>query len=175
MCKEKKMPIEQIVTLSAFADQLEIIPVPKNGDRIVLLRIKTMSEYAFVLWAEHQQGTHSQMAFRWPDGACSRQVTVVCACCGSESYGLTKSEPHNETLLKQRFASSMAEVCATHLIQVLFMRRADAWTPRYGSLPNVKVVEANQPAREMRELYGRRPVEQALEFIDYYNSQGMDR
>lgn len=159
------MKITETIATSQYTKDVEIISLHERWrGMIVLLRIKSMPEFAFVMRSQSKVGggTASQMAIRlcgggsYSDKAHSEWFEVVCACC-----------QRNNDLLDE-----MARLCPVYGINTLFMRRAETDKSQYRDR-GINLVEANKHCCAMEELYGKKPVKESLEFIDYLNSRGL--
>lgn len=171
------MSIHEAVSQCKEAGNVELIDIPVGGDPIVLLRTKEMPEFAFVMWVDKHSGTFSQMAFEGSEHGRDYRYLVVCACCGSETYGLEcpkgRDEKEWEKEMAVPFKQAIVKTCREKGISVLFMRRADSWSDHYGDVKGLEVVEAMKHKDAMCELYGRKVVREVLQFIDMDKSRGM--
>jgi len=173
-----KTKLGSTIDQAMLAEQLELIPLEREGQRIELLRVKSMPELAFAMWSNEQQGTYTQLRFRLQDGGVSRHYTVVCACCGSECYGLecpNKEAKYDDPAVVEwrqgeagKFKEVLAKTCKENGISVLFFRRASAWENHYGSVADLQIVEASEGEvlEAYFDLHGKKRVCEALRFID---------
>lgn len=157
------MTITEAIAASKYAKDVEIIFLHERWQgKIVLIRIKSMPQFAFVMRSQSGEGggTASQMAIRLCGGssgqAHSDWFEVVCACC-----------QRNNDLLYE-----MAMLCPLYGINTLFMRRADTDESQYRDR-GINLVEAQNHVRAMEDLYGKKLVKEAFEFIDYLNSRAL--
>ena len=67
MNKTKKPTIHEAIERAHFSDNVELIDVPKQGNTMVLMRCKEMSEFAFVMWVDRVTSTRSQVLFTRQD------------------------------------------------------------------------------------------------------------
>lgn len=173
-----KTRLGNTIERTIFAEQLELIPLDREGQRIELLRLKSMPELAFVMWSNEGQGTYTQLRFKLQDGGVSGHYTVVCACCGSEWYGLeypdkeAKHDAPEVVAWRQdkavEFKEVLVKTCKENGISVLFFRRASAWEKHYGITEGLEIVEAGEDKviQAYLELYGKKRVYEAFRFID---------
>ena len=170
-----KVAIHEVIQQAMSADNIELIDVPVPGEPIVLLRVKTMPEFAFVVWVKQSTSTLYQMRFKLKSGGLSSSYyPIVCACCSSEMHGLKcpfdeSQEQEREAWKKElaeRFRRVIVDTCQSNGIKAIFMRRADQWRRRYGNTNGLKIVEGKNYEHAYQYLYGRRVISQALEFID---------
>ena len=176
------LPIQEALKIAKHTENVEVIELPLEGDQRVLVRSKLIPEFAFMVWTDHQGSTYSWLGLDLPDehsGNSSYQL--VCACCNTETYGVTKpsdvgepkSDSHQKWLadLGQKFRTVLEETCKKHGITTVFMRRVDKWD--YGEVEGVRFAEAMCYQEVMLDLYGRIPVKNATQFISQTTSRGM--
>lgn len=177
MAGNEKLTIHEVVRQIESITGVELIDVPVEGDAITLLRTRSMPEYAFVMWVHRNTSTLSQMVFRAPS---HDRYPVVCACCPSAIYGMqspTEDAVERDKWEKEmasRFKQALISTCQACGVKTLFMRRAEAWSRQYGNTEGLAIVEASKHRDAMYELYGRKIVSDALQFIDYSSSQGLN-
>ena len=90
-----EMPMEEIIkSYPELAGRLESIHLDREGRDISFFRDRRMPELAFMVWSKpkHAGGTRGRVNLdlpepRLPDGL-EVEFRSVCACCGSETYGL---------------------------------------------------------------------------------------
>ncbi|MDP3995568.1 MAG: hypothetical protein Q8P78_03050 [bacterium] len=171
--------IHDALKQAEFAANVELIDVPVEGAAIALLRTKEMPEFAFVMWVDVKTSTLSQMVFFMHDHGTSAHYPVVCACCSSERYGLKsptedkEGEVAWETVLAAKFKAALAGACRANGVTTIFMRHANSWRKHYGDAEGLIVVEALWHRDAFLNLYGRKVVRDALQFIDYSSSKGL--
>jgi len=91
-----ELPIEQILqSHPELAEKIEAIRLEKDGQEISLIRQKGSPELAIPVWSKskHRGGTQGRVLLnvpesRLPKGMLRMEFRAVCACCGSETYGL---------------------------------------------------------------------------------------
>lgn len=89
-------PVEELIQLHPeLAEKIEAIRLKKDGQEISLVRDKTKPEMAFLVWSKskHRGGTLGRIYLnvpesRLPEGEVNMEFRSVCACCGTETYGL---------------------------------------------------------------------------------------
>jgi hypothetical protein len=163
---------------SNLTKTLDHIEVPLPGDSILLLRVRKMPEFAFVMWRCINTTTASQMAFKMPNGDESNWYPVVCACCPSETSGLNPPKGDAEELewkvkMAEEFKRAMIDTCRENGVTTIFMRRASAWSECYGDVDGLEIVEAASHFQAFTYLYGRKVVEDSLQFI-HPSSRGLN-
>ena len=169
-----KMSINEGVR-QAKTENVELIEVPVPGDSITLLRAKEMPEYAFVLWTSRKTSTMSQLFLHDVD----QKFTVTCACCDSETYGLTPPEKEEEHLkwknqMIEQFRNALTYTAFSNGIHTLFMRKAGSWNDHYGQVSGLRIVEAYEHIPSYKEFYNKDDAKRHLSFIDYDQSEGLD-
>jgi|SRR3989344_2140166 len=90
-----ELPMEEIIkSHPELSGKLEAIHLDREGRDISLFRDKRIPELAFMVWSKskHRGGTRGRVLLdvpepRLPDGL-EVEFRSVCACCGSETYGL---------------------------------------------------------------------------------------
>ncbi len=174
--------IQAALKVAKHAENVEVIELALEGDQRVLVRSKAMPEFAFLVWSDHQSSTHSWLGLDLPDTSYENSsYQVVCACCGTHTYGVSKpgdvgesdSEGYKEWSngLGQVFKCVLQETCKKNGITTIFMRRASSW--HYGELDGIKIVEASGHQNAMLDLYGRQVIQANTEFISRRTSRGM--
>lgn len=89
-------PVEELIqSHPELAEKIESIRLKKDGQEISLVRDKTTPEMAFPVWSKskHRGGTMGKIYLnvpesRLPEGEVNMEFRSVCACCGTETYGL---------------------------------------------------------------------------------------
>ncbi len=175
-----KVTIHEVIRRVDATELVELIDVPLRSEPAVLLRIKSMREFAFVMWTRSDIGS-VKMTFRMPQTPLSFGLyTVLCACCNSGTYGLP--EPVDKERLtewkKERgkaFSTAVSITCRLNKINTIFMRRANAWDEHYGVVEGLNLVEAQDHKAALLEHYSPEVVSEGLQFIDYSLSYGMGK
>ena len=183
---EKKI-IHEAIKEAQFAESVELIDVPTRGDGVILLRSRSMPACAFVVWAQRNTSTLSQMAFVPNvdqgdlDNRMEHCYSVTCACCPSETYGIGEisglSEQEQKEWLqkvKLEFRDQLIRICQNNGVKIIFMRSASAWERHYGSTGGLIVFEAIEHLSLLLAMYPRDLVKKELRFIDYRRSGGME-
>jgi len=165
--KEIKDSVQKLPFEAFAGPEIEIIPVNKEGERIVLVRMKACPEFAFVIFAEKNHGSLWNLRING-----SRAFSVCCVCCGIESYGVElpdyeQEEERNSALwaLQNQLRDGLNQLCKEHGISHLFFRKAELFEGKYGPIPEVAILEADEYSKAMLELYGSKQVEQACEIL----------
>ena len=91
-----ELPIEEIIASHPeLAEKIEIIRLKKEGQEISLVRQKKAPDLAIPVWSKskHRGTTLGLISInipepRLPRGSIKMEFRSVCACCGSEIYGL---------------------------------------------------------------------------------------
>ena len=181
--EKNSVKIQAALKVAKHAENVEVIELALEGDQRVLVRSKNMPEFAFLLWSDHRPSTHSWLGLDLPDTPYENSsYPVVCACCDTEIYGVTKpgnvGDDRNSDVYKewssglgQAFKHVLSETCKKNGITTIFMRRASSWY--HGELDNIKIVEAMNYQEAILELYGRQVIRVNTKFISQSTSRGM--
>jgi len=166
--KETKKNIQKLPFEALAKKDIETIPVNKDGERIVLVRMKACPEFAFAIYTERNHGSRWNLRIN-----SSRGFSVCCACCGIENYGieLPKGEEERVARLLELQAALHAELqrlCQEYKISHLFFRHAEQFEDKFGNVPGVAILEANEYSKVMLELYDRKQVKKACEILQIY-------
>ena len=176
--------IQTALQTALHAENVEAIELALEGNQRVLVRSKAMPMFAFMVWSEHRSGTFSWLGLDIPkDSKGMADYQVVCACCGTQVYGITKPESLKDndaegwkqfkTEHGKTFKLVLTETCKRYGITTVFMRRASAWDNQYGPIDGVRFAEAREFQKVMLELYSSKVVEEHTKFISRSTSRGM--
>jgi len=158
----RELPIE------AFVDEtLEVIPVNKQGDRVVLLRLRQHPEQAFLVYADKRTGTYWQLRINDSPS----HYSICCTCCGIEKRGvkLPENKEDQDKLIEQlasAFLTELEQLCTKHQIKTLLTRHADQFEKRYKkTISGVNIVEADKYSRILIQESGANQVREAMRKI----------
>jgi len=179
---KNRVTIQAALKVAKHAENVEVIELALEGYQRVLVRSKAMPEFAFLVWSDYRGSTYSWLGLDLP-GTSDRYSSyqVLCACCGTHVYGVSKpedvgeidSDGYNEWSngLGQVFKSTLEETCKKNGITTIFMRRASNW--HYSKFDGINIVEAWAHQNAMMFQYGRQVVQANTEFISRITSRGM--
>ncbi len=141
---ENMITIKGVLRQSPSAHEMQIIPLPIKGRGVVLLRFRTLPEFAYLMDVESRGGTFSVMYLRTrhPDSRTrdvAGPIRVICACCKSMNSDLS--------------VEMLERVCNEHAIETVFVRRAYAWKQAYGPCSKLRIVEASDAQTTMETMY----------------------
>ena len=159
--RSKKKTIGEIIK-SHKLKRLEVIPIKKEGDEIVLFREKNMP-LAFVLFSELETYTQGGVILKFKGK--SKDFSMVCACCSNEVYGIelpfddpnegSKEEKENDKFERKKakeFKNAIQKACNENGIKTLVIRKADMWNEEYGDLAGVDLMEITETGKIKQEI-----------------------
>ena len=160
--KRRKKTLGELIKLHRL-NKLEVIPIKKEGDRIVLFREKSMP-LAFALFSKLETCTQGGVVLKFKKEG--RKFSMVCACCSNEVYGVkrpfdynpdedSKEYKENTKFEKQKakeFKNVIQKVCNEKGIRTLVMRKANRWDKKYGSLVGVDILEITDTSKIEQEI-----------------------
>lgn len=155
--------------------------IREEGEPLFLLHYSSLKGFGFLINGGVEHTTRFSITFKTGNKKIdNRHFHLACACCPTETLGL--SEPnfeidHGKTREVFReskrplFHGYVTAACVKNDISVLFMREARYWQRRYGEIPGVRVVEADQFLSEMSESYGRQFIMSCLSGMEFHDRE----